>query len=416
MTSIPVPEEYGISADYGFVSYDASLVTLDPNYIRWEDIASDFQRMLRKKCLRNSIDRLPVLDTSNLITEGEWRRAYVLLVFMLHGYVWEGSSPEEKIPPQLTVPLYEVCQTLELPPIATFAGVCLWNFKLLDPSKPIHDLDYLAYLQTFTGTSDGKWFYLVSVAIEARGAPIIPLMLQAIDAARAGKREKVQTHLEETSVVLEEINSLLQKMHERVDPHVFYNELRPYLAGSKSMAEAGLPHGLSEYRQLSGGSNAQSSLIQFTDIVLGVEHHPTGSNNKPGVTSEAGKKRSFSHEMRSYMPGPHRRFLEDVEEVSNIHEFVKARRHNPGLSRAYNKCLEIFSSMREKHFQIVARYVIAQSHKRKEEGQSLKPASESVVNIVNSTSSSSEARGTGGTSVVPFLKQTREETVKPILD
>lgn len=324
----------------------------------------------------------------------------------------------------MTIPLYKVCQTLELPPIATFAGVCLWNFKLLDPSKPIHDLDNLACLQTFTGTSDEKWFYLVSVAIEARGAPIIPLMLQAIDAARAGEQEKVQGCLEETSEVLEEINSLLQKMHERVDPHVFYNRIRPYLAGSKCMADAGLPHGLvyddghslSDYRQLSGGSNAQSSLIQFIDIVLGVEHHPTGSNNRPGETGEAGKKQSFSHEMRSYMPGPHRRFLEDLEEVSNIHDFVKARRDQPGLSQAYNKCLVIVSSMREKHFQIVARYVIAQSHKPKEDGQYLKHASESVVNIANSGSSSSETRGTGGTSVVPFLQQTREETVKPILD
>lgn len=95
MTSVPVPEEYGISADYGFVSYDASLVTLNPEHIRWEDITSEFQQLLRRKFLRKSIDRLPVLNTSNLITKGEWRRAYVLLVFMLHGYVWEGSSPEE---------------------------------------------------------------------------------------------------------------------------------------------------------------------------------------------------------------------------------------------------------------------------------------------------------------------------------
>jgi len=99
MTSIPLPEDYGISVGHGFVSYEASLITLNPNYIRWEDVASEFQELLRKNCLRKSIDRLPVLNTSNLITEGEWRRAYVLLVFMLHGYVWEGGSPEEVCKP-----------------------------------------------------------------------------------------------------------------------------------------------------------------------------------------------------------------------------------------------------------------------------------------------------------------------------
>ena len=47
------------------------------------------------------------------------------------------------------------------------------------------------------------------------------------------------------------------------------------------MSVAGLPKGVfydegdgrGEWRMYSGGSNAQSSLIQFFDIVLGVEHH-----------------------------------------------------------------------------------------------------------------------------------------------
>ena len=46
------------------------------------------------------------------------------------------------------------------------------------------------------------------------------------------------------------------------------------------MAVAGLPKGVfydegngkGEWRQFSGGSNAQSSLIAFCDVVLGVEH------------------------------------------------------------------------------------------------------------------------------------------------
>lgn len=71
-------------------------------------------------------------------------------------------------------------------------------------------------------------------------------------------------------------------MEEGCAPEVFYRDIRPFLAGSKNMALAGLPDGVfyeedddvgkGEWRQYSGGSNAQSSLMQFFDIVLGVEH------------------------------------------------------------------------------------------------------------------------------------------------
>lgn len=45
-------------------------------------------------------------------------------------------------------------------------------------------MENIMTLQTFTGSYDEQWFYLISVAIEARSAPIIPLMLEAISAAR----------------------------------------------------------------------------------------------------------------------------------------------------------------------------------------------------------------------------------------
>lgn len=258
----------------------------------------------------------------------------------------------QRIPPQLTVPLFEVCERLEVPPVATYAGVCLWNFKPVFPDEPADSLSNLACLQTFTGSLDEQWFYLVSVAIEARGAPSIPLMLQAITAARVGKSRVVTECLQRLAEILDEITSLLQRMYENCDPYVFYNRIRPYLAGSKNMGDAGLPQGLlyddgrnpPEYRQYGGGSNAQSSIIQFFDIVLGVEHRPTGvtrqdQNTAPSTEDAPKSRHGFIHEMRAYMPGPHRRFLEDVDSIANIRSFVEARRSDPALRLAYDACL-----------------------------------------------------------------------------
>lgn len=332
------------------------------------------------------------------------------------------------IPPQLTVPLFEVCERLEVPPVATYAGVCLWNYKPVFPDEPADNLSNLACLQTFTGSLDEQWFYLVSVAIEARGAPSIPLMLQAITAARMGKTRVVTECLQRLAEILDEITSLLQRLYENCDPYVFYNRIRPYLAGSKNMGDAGLPRGLlyddgrnpPEYRQYGGGSNAQSSLIQFFDIVLGVEHRPTGvtrqdQSTAPSTEDAPKSRHGFIHEMRAYMPGPHRRFLEDVDSIANIRSFVEARRSDPALRLAYDACLSMLRNMRDKHIQIVSRYIIVQSRGARRASQSGQaPPAMNLATVV--PTDSKKLRGTGGTALIPFLKQARDETGEPAID
>ncbi|KAJ5769417.1 hypothetical protein N7520_003976 [Penicillium odoratum] len=427
---VPSPLDYGISLENGFLSPEPPLEVLpDPYYAKWEAIAANLQPLLLSKRIRGIVDRLPVLSTAYLRADDEWRRAYVVLVFMLHGYVWGGDRPAERIPPQLTVPLFEVCERLEVPPVATYAGVCLWNYKPIFPEEPADDLDNLACLQTFTGSLDEQWFYLVSVAIEARGAPAIPLMLEAIAAARVGKARVVTDCLQRLAEMIDQINSLLHRMYDNCDPYIFYNRIRPYLAGSKNMADAGLPNGLlyddgqnePQYRQYGGGSNAQSSLIQFFDIVLGIEHRPTGVARKEQRTEAAEdspkSRNGFIHEMRAYMPGPHRRFLEHVDSIANIRSFVEARHSDPALRLAYDACLGMLRAMRDKHIQIVSRYVILQARGARRETQAAKANQPAPQNLATAApADSKKLRGTGGTALIPFLKQARDETGEPAID
>ncbi|PYI26147.1 indoleamine 2,3-dioxygenase subfamily [Aspergillus indologenus CBS 114.80] len=348
----------------------------------------------------------------------------------------------QKIPPQLTVPLFDVCDHLGLPPVATYAGVCLWNYKPIFPDEPVDDLRNLDSINTFTGSYDEKWFYLVSVAIEARGAPSIPLVLQAIAAARAGNSLVVTECLQGLAEVIDEVGSLLERMYEHCDPYVFYHRIRPYLAGSKNMADAGLPHGLlydtgrgeAEYRQYGGGSNAQSSLIQFFDIALGIEHRPTGETTRPGGTASDEQKEGvvgaprhgFIQEMRSYMPAAHRRFLEHVSAVANLREYVEARRSDKALCIAYDACLSMLRVMRDKHIQIVSRYIIIQSRdarpgrratspKRPPQQQMAQPTNLATARY-GDKADPKKLRGTGGTALIPFLKQARDETGEPAID
>ncbi|KAL4784740.1 Indoleamine 2,3-dioxygenase [Aspergillus varians] len=421
---IPIPADYGVSPDSGFLPSEPPLEHLpDPYYSKWEWIVSNIQPLLLSRRIRGVVDAMPMLSTSYLQAEPEWQRAYSILGFMLHGYVWGGSTPAERIPPQLTVPLLQVCKHLELPPVASYAGLVLWNFRPIFPDEPLGELDNLACLTTITGSLDEQWFYLVSVAIEARGGPAISLVLQAIAGARVGNTMVVMKCLQALAEMLDEIGTLLERMYEHNDPYVFYNRIRPYLAGSKNMADAGLPNGLlyddgknTEYRQYGGGSNAQSSLIQFIDIALGIEHRPTGETRSKSSDQDgtpAAPRHGFIQEMRSYMPGPHRRFLEHTATVANIREFVEARHSDKALCLAYDACLSMVRSMRTKHIKMVSRYIINPS-------QQAQSKTSSTLNLATARNGekpdSKQLRGTGGTALIPFLKQARDETGEPAID
>lgn len=147
------------------------------------------------------------------------------------------------------------------------------------------------------------------------------------------------------------------------------------------------------------------------------------------------------------MPGSHRRFLEHVATVANIRDYVEAHRGDSALAGAYDECLRALSSFRDKHMQIVSRYIViqAQAAKRK---QLLSPSSApppappasspydshlpapttlttattpellsspttAFVGLARSEAAKQGLVGTGGTKLIPFLKQSRDETMEP---
>lgn len=125
---------------------------------------------------------------------------------------------------------------------------------------------------------------VISVAIEAKGSYLLSLMLDAIAAAAAHDTAHLTALLCRFTDGLQDLTRTLKRMYEHCAPAVFFHQLRTFLAGSKNMVAAGLPHGVfydvgggrGEWHQYSGGSNAQSSLIQMFDIFLGVNHSSTG--------------------------------------------------------------------------------------------------------------------------------------------
>ncbi|KAG9254791.1 Indoleamine 2,3-dioxygenase [Emericellopsis atlantica] len=383
-------------------------VLSDNCYQPWEIIAQHLPQHIERGSIRRAVQDLPVLPTDRLRSLSEWRRAYVILAFMTHAYVWGGDQPEQILPPQITIPFLQVSEHLELPPVLSYSAANLWNFA--STSDDFTDLTSLRTLCSFTGTESESWFLLISVAMEARGAEIINTMTEAIGAIRTRDYETITTALEQLRDCIRGVGILLDRMYERCDPMTFYHKIRPFLAGSKNMAAAGLPKGVfydegngeGEWRQLRGGSNGQSSMIQFFDVVLGVDHKGNGDSSTAPV------EKSFHAEVREYMPGPHARFLVHVSRMGSIRELALLPPSTPGQHRlraAYTAATEALAEFRNKHIQIVTRYIVLPSRQSTSNG-----ARRNLASSSSTQKTTQELTGTGGTALIPFLKQSRDET------
>ena len=119
----------------------------------------------------------------------------------------------------------------------------------------------------------------------------------------------------------------------------------------------------------------------------------------------------FIQEMRNYMPENHRRFLQRIESVANIRDYVKTSACTDHVTAAYNLAVQRLTAFRDVHIQIVTRYIIIPSRK-----MPLKQSSGLNIAVASTMKKSSDGlSGTGGTELLPFLKQSRDETKETAL-
>lgn len=420
---------FDVNPDTGFLPTEFPVTTIDDKYYQpWESLAANLPAILLARNIRSLVDKLPLLSTERLKSVPDIRRAYQILGYLAHAYVWGTNEPVSYLPELIAKPLVETADILGLPPLGTYASFCLWNFKEIMPSGckvSEMDFDNITTIMTFTGSIDESWFYLVSVFFELAGAKTVKYGMNAMEAAKNNDIAKLIGSLEQLAQSVDYLGSLLLKMEEMCDPYVFYFRIRPYLAGWLNMTEVGLDkdgilYGTeSKRRSYAGGLNAQSSLIQFLDSVLSVHHFSTGQRPVPHQANSASEsfedfkklspKNEYLYEMRKYMPREHRDFLQMVDENSTIRDVVMANKKNGELTLSYDACLAMLKLFRDKHIQLVTRYVVLQAKRAPSMGSLLTLRS----GLAKKKENGAQERGTGGTSLLPFLKQCRDETGDP---
>jgi indoleamine 2,3-dioxygenase len=88
---IPQLEDYGLSPEHGFLPDQPPLAYLsDSYYAPWETLVANLEPLTKSRKIRDAVDSLPVLSPDGLISDVERRRAYMILGFFAHSYIWGG--------------------------------------------------------------------------------------------------------------------------------------------------------------------------------------------------------------------------------------------------------------------------------------------------------------------------------------
>ncbi|KAG1543779.1 hypothetical protein G6F49_011254 [Rhizopus delemar] len=82
-------EHYGLSPVTGFLPSKPPLQRLpDAYFAPWENRLDGLHEALADHSIRKDIQKLPLLDTTRLQTTEEYQRAFLVLCFLSHAYVW----------------------------------------------------------------------------------------------------------------------------------------------------------------------------------------------------------------------------------------------------------------------------------------------------------------------------------------
>jgi indoleamine 2,3-dioxygenase len=262
---------------------------------------------------------------------------------------------------------------------------------------------------------------------------------------------RIASYLSRLASVIDELAELLLAVRDGCDPSVFYNQVRPWFRGATSDSRGWIFEGVDESTaakasSLSGPSAGQSSLVHALDIFLGVDHE-RGEGR--------GAEPSFLTKMEQYMPRHHRHFLQHLRRPRrHLREFVLSThaaysvhvmndRGMPAfasswaglapraslfqtaavgesgikaaheLQCAFDSSVAALKRFRDGHIKIATLYIVNQARAQKA-ATSVIPVQPVEVNEEGELTTDG-IKGTGGTSLVPFLKECRDNTTRAMV-
>jgi indoleamine 2,3-dioxygenase len=287
------------------------------------------------------------------------RLYYVRLGFLASAYINQvGEKAATVLPANIAVPLCRACTLLERPPILSYDGYALYNWRRFRPDRPIA-LGNIDTIQNFVHLYDEHWFILVHVEIEAIAAEILDAIAHAVPALHARETKPVNESLARIERAVRRQIAVLRRIPEKMDPRLYYKTFRPYIRFFENVVYEGVTQAPIDFR---GETGAQSSIMPMLIAFLKIPHRPS-----PLMDHLA--------DMRNYMPAEHRALLDEVAALPAVRDLAAAD--------TFNGVLDAIATFRETHFGWARQY---------------------IQDRVD------DPRGTGGTPYMEWLKQLIDET------
>ena len=287
------------------------------------------------------------------------RLYYVRIGFLASAYINQVGQPRTTtLPRNLAVPLCRTARALRRPPILSYDGYALYNWKRFDKEGPI-GLGNIDTIQNFVHLYDEHWFILVHVAIEAMAGRMLAAMHRSAQWISDGNRDAVSEELRTIAAVLEAQVAVLRRLPEKMDPALYHRTFRPYIRFFENVVYEGVSEAPMNFR---GETGAQSSIMPCLVGFMKIPHQPSALTNHLA-------------EMRRFMPAEHRAVIDEVETMPAIREVAEPE--------AFNAVLDQMAAFRETHYKWAQEYINRWTD---------------------------DPRGTGGTPYMAWLKQLIDET------
>jgi indoleamine 2,3-dioxygenase len=287
------------------------------------------------------------------------RLYYVRLGFLASGYINQvGQQPAGVLPGNLAKPLCQACRLLSRPPILSYDGYALYNWKRLNPTGPI-SLGNIDTIQNFVHLYDEHWFILVHVEIESIAAEILAAIREAASGLASSDAASVNSALEAIARAVWRQVGVLRRIPEKMDPALYYKTFRPYIRFFENVVYEGVETAPLDFR---GETGAQSSIMPTLVAFMKVPHQPSLLTNHLA-------------DMQNFMPAEHRALIAEVRGLPSPRPLAD--------KQPYNDVLEAMATFRETHLGFADEYI----HRRV-----------------------TDPRGTGGTPYMQWLAQLIAET------
>jgi indoleamine 2,3-dioxygenase len=334
----------------------------DSPYKLLDDIGKDLPSLLHDSHFRSYARTLNIpswqggVDKENLPA---LRLYYLRMGFLASAYINQvGEDVCHVLPANIAVPLAQACKLLERPPILSYDGYALYNWRRFQTDQPI-ELGNLDTLQNFVHLYDEHWFILVHVEIEAIAADILAAIARIDKNLKTVPEPDIEADLWRIAAAIGRQVNVLKRIPEKMDPKLYYKTFRPYIRFFENVVYEGVNQQAIDFR---GETGAQSSIVPVLVEFMKIPHQPS-------ILTK------HLEDMRRYMPKRHRLYIEQAAAMPSI---KRTEYREP-----FNTILDNMIEFRKIHYGWANEYI----HKHVK-----------------------DPRGTGGTPYMQWLNQMITET------